>query len=238
MPATPTFESVLEAADDGATHREVERLLRMADWTPCGAGDWAVALAAPGADVVARISPFDPVGPYTARLYEEAAATGLTPRLIAHRRLTGGGDLQVMERLRPVPPVQATEFLARLGDGEQRLGGLGAIVRRIHAEALRELPWCGPLDHNPANVMQTRDGRLVLTDPYYADGPDLYATAARDPDAVVAAIPEHLRRYMTEIPLAESGPWDPQVQAAIRENLRLADERARWAGAAHSGAMK
>ena len=46
-----------------ATHHDVEGLLRREGWAWCGAGDWAFALAAPDGDVVARISPFDPVGP-------------------------------------------------------------------------------------------------------------------------------------------------------------------------------
>ncbi|WP_157297129.1 hypothetical protein [Paractinoplanes globisporus] len=50
------------------------------------------------------------------------------PGLLAHRRLPGG-DLQVLEWLRPVPEEEA-------------------------------------------------DGRLVVADLFYADGPNLYATAA------------------------------------------------------------
>src|SRR5699024_908534 len=98
----------LASVGPSTTYREVEAHLRAAGWTPCGAGDWAFALASPGGDVVARISPFDPVGPYTARLYREAAGTELVPRLLAHHRLAGGADLQVWSvwrrsrrRLRP-----------------------------------------------------------------------------------------------------------------------------------------
>ncbi|UZN03724.1 hypothetical protein [Cellulomonas sp. S1-8] len=94
------------------------------------------------------------------------------------------------------------------------------------AQARRELPWCGPLDHNPANVMRTVDGRLVVLDLLYADGPDLYATAASDPDRVVALIPEDERRFMTEIPLTTSGPWDPVWLEATRAGLAAADARA------------
>jgi hypothetical protein len=39
----------------GADHREAERVLREAGWTPCGAGDWAIALRAPDGQVAARI---------------------------------------------------------------------------------------------------------------------------------------------------------------------------------------
>ncbi|MDN5688486.1 MAG: hypothetical protein L0G94_17670, partial [Brachybacterium sp.] len=164
----PHRHAVLAALDADATHRDVETLLRDAGWSPCGAGDWAVALASPGNDIVARISPFDPIGPYTARLYREAATTAQVPRLLHHRRLTGGGDLQVMERLAPVPETIAAEFLAELARYDTDLVELARVLRRVHEDALRDLPWCGPLDTNPSNVMRAPDGRLVLIDPYYA----------------------------------------------------------------------
>ncbi|GAA1718931.1 hypothetical protein [Brachybacterium phenoliresistens] len=240
---------VLDVLPAGATHREVEQLLREQGWTSCGEGDWAIALAAPDAEVVARISPFDPVGPYTARLYREAAGTGLVPRLLAHRRLAGGGDLQILERLTEVPATDAAAFHRRLAAAsaasagperpEQRpmptdpgtapdpaaLAELARAVARIHAEARRDLPWCGPLDDNPANVMRTASGTPVLIDPYFAGGPDLYATAEHDPDQLVARIPEPERRYMTEIPLAGSGPWSAADRAALRESIARADAR-------------
>ncbi|MDN5569971.1 MAG: hypothetical protein L0G22_01725 [Propionibacteriaceae bacterium] len=208
-----------------ATHADAERCLRWAEWTPCGAGDWAIALAAPQGGVVARISPFDPVGPFTARLYAEASGTGLVPRLFAHRRLAGGGDLQFLERLDAVPQEDAVAFLAALAGPEPGFEELAAVVTDVHAAALCELPWCGPLDSNPANVMRTSDGRLVLIDPYYADGPALYATARGNPDLVVARIPADERRYLTEIPLAGSGPWGPGEQDSLRALLQDADRR-------------
>lgn len=134
-------------------HREVERALLAEGWTPCGAGDWAIALRSPDGTTAARISPFDPTGPYCAALYREAAHTRQVPRLFTHRR-------------------------------------------------------------------------LVVTDLFYADGPGLYATAAADPDLVVARIPEHERRFMTEIPVASSGPWDPETREAMRAALAAADARA------------
>src|SRR5699024_743047 len=98
-----------------ATHyREVERTLRAEGWAPCGQGDWAFALASPGGTAAARISPFDPVGPYTARLYAEAAHTGAVPRLDLHRRLAGGADLLVMEFLHGVDEHEAKGFFDRV----------------------------------------------------------------------------------------------------------------------------
>ena len=73
--------------------------------------------------------------------------------------------------------------------------------------------------------MRGLDGRLVAADLFYADGPYLYATAASDPDLVVSLVPEPERRFLTEIPLAASGPWEPGAQVAIRAGLAAADAR-------------
>jgi hypothetical protein len=208
-----------------ADHREVEAALLAAGWTRGGAGDWAIALRSPDGAVAARISPFDPTGPYAAELYREAAHTRQVPALFAHRRLTGGGDLQMVEWLEPVAEAEAVAFHRAIASRAAHVAVLVDIVRRVHSRARRELPWCGPLDHNPANVMRAADGRLVVADLFYADGPALYATAATDPDRVVALIPEPSRRFMTEIPLASSGPWEPGAQEAMRAGLAAADAR-------------
>ncbi|GIF38841.1 hypothetical protein [Actinoplanes xinjiangensis] len=107
---------------------------------------------------------------------------------------------------------------------------LAGIIREVHERARRELPWCGPLDHNPANVMRAADGRLVVTDLFYADGPNLYSTAATDPDRVAELIPEDERRFLTGIPLAASGPWDPADRERVRAGLAAADARRRGEG--------
>jgi hypothetical protein len=206
-------------------HRDVERKLLSGGWTLCGAGDWAIALRSPDGTAVARISPFDPTGPYTAALYRQARHTRQVPELFAHHRLVGGGDLQVMEWLRAVAVEEAVAFHRAIAMRTSGVADLVDVVRRVHEWARRELPWCGPLDHNPANVMHAADGRLVVADLFYADGPNLYATAATDPDLVVAKIPEAERQFMTEIPLAASGPWGPGVQDAIRAGLAVADAR-------------
>lgn len=208
-----------------ADHRAAEQALAAAGWTRCGAGDWAIVLRSPEGAAAARISPFDPTGPYSAALYRQAAHTRQVPHLFAHRRLSGGGDLQVLEWLRPVAEDDAAAFHHAISTRAPHVAELAEVVRRVHAQARRELPWCGPLDHNPANVMRAVDGRLVVADLFYADGPNLYATAARDPDRVVALIPEAERRFMTEIPLAASGPWRPGEQEAMRAGLAAADAR-------------
>ena len=206
-------------------HRDVEQALLAAGWTPCGAGDWAIALRSPDGTAAARISPFDPTGPYTAALYREAAHTRQVPQMFAHRRLTGGGDLQVLEWLRPVAEDEAVAFHRAIAARAPEVAELVDVVRRIHERARRELPWCGPLDHNPANVMRAAHGGLVVADLFYADGSNLYATAAADPDLVASLIPEAERRFMTEIPLASSGPWQPGEQDALRAGLAAADAR-------------
>jgi SAM-dependent methyltransferase len=229
MPATPVpppaipFPAALEAVGPATHYRAVERLLRAEGWTPCGEGDWAFALASPDSRAAARISPFDPVGPFTARLYAEAAASGAVPRLGLHRRLAGGADLQVMEFLHPVGVEEAQGFLERVHRGEGALAALSAAVHRVHAAALAELPWCGPLDTNPSNVMRGADGRLVLIDPFYADGPALYGMAHEAPDRFVTTLPPEQRRHLAEIPLAASGPWPEDEREALRRRVQEAD---------------
>jgi hypothetical protein len=208
-----------------ADHRDAEQAFSTAGWTPCGAGDWAIALRSPDGTAAARISPFDPTGPYSAALYRQAAHTRQVPELFAHRRLSGGGDLQVLEWLRPVAEEEAVAFHRAIARRSPQVADLVDVVRRVHERARRELPWCGPLDTNPANVMRAVDGRLVVADVFYADGPNLYATAITDPDLVVARIPEAERRFMAEIPLAASGPWRAGERAALRAKLAAADAR-------------
>ena len=215
--------AALRALDPATHYREVERILREAGWTPCGQGDWAFALASPDGAAAARISPFDPVGPYTARLYAEAASTGAVPRLDLHRRLAGGADLLVMEFLQDVDEHEAKDFLERVRRGDGELAELSQVVHRVHAAARAELPWCGPLDSNPSNVMRGADGRLVLIDPYYADGPALYEMAQEDPDRFVTTLPPKQRRHLTEIPLGCSGPWPEAEREALRARLQQAD---------------
>lgn len=226
---TSTSEDIARALLAGlapeATHHDVDASLRAAGWTPCGIGDWAWALRSPDGAVVARISPFDPAGPYAALFYRLASDTGQVPALFAHRVLDGGGDLILMEPLSSVPEAEAARFLASVAAGLPEVGALAHHLHQVHARGAAEQPWWGPLDDNPANVMRGADGRLVLTDPYYADGPDLYRTVHEDPDRVVAAYPPHRRRYMTELPLASSGAWTPAEAERMRAALAAADER-------------
>jgi hypothetical protein len=218
--------AALAAIGAEADHSLVDTVLRDAGWTWIGAGDWPFALLSPSGDRVARISPFDPVGPYTAELYRVAAHTRQVPVLHAHRRLAGGGDLQLLERLWPVAADVAAAFQREVTSGTADSTDLLQSMDRIHRRAARDLLWCGPLDLNPQNVMRGADGRLVAIDPYFADGPSLYAAATTDPDDFVTRIPESERRFMTEIPLAASGPWSESDRRAMRDALAAADSTA------------
>jgi len=210
--------------DPGVDHRDVERVLRESGWTPCGAGDWAVALRAPDGRAAARISPFDPAGPYTIALYREAAHTRQVPRVFGHRRLAGGGDLQFLEWLEPVDADEAAGFHRTLAAREPAVAEFADAVRRVHERAARELPWFAPrLDDNPDNIMRTADGRLVAADLFSADGPRLYAAVLDEPELVAARIPEAERRFITDIPLTNTGPWPAEVRAAMRAGLAAAD---------------
>ena len=70
---------------------------------------------------------------------------------------------------------------------------LAEVIDRVLARGAAELPWCGPLDPNPANVMGRADGSLVLTDPFFADGPNLYGSLTTDAGVVARAIPAEAR---------------------------------------------
>ncbi|WP_426005106.1 hypothetical protein ACPFL9_00435 [Paenarthrobacter sp. NyZ202] len=225
MASEDVLDSVLNPLGSRATHADAELYLRGLGWVSCGAGDWAIALRSPDGKLAARISPFDPVGPFTVAFYREATATGRVPELLAHHRLDGGGDLQLMEWLNPVTYEEAAGFWQQLRSGSNDLADLSRILHDVHERAQKELPWCGPLDDNPSNIMRAASGNLVLTDPFYADGPNLYATAAVSPEIVAARIPPEERRFITEIPLASSGPWDPVDQEKIRAGLAAADAK-------------
>ncbi|OII26935.1 hypothetical protein [Curtobacterium sp. MCBA15_013] len=204
---------------------EVVRTLEGLGWTPCGTGDWACAFRSPSGRLAARVSPFDPAGPYSAMLYRVAAHTRQVPVLVDHRVLEGGSDLTVMEYLAPVSTAEGAAFHRSIRAREPDVAALAGHIDAVHARGAREQPWWGPLDDNPANVMRGSDGRLVVADLFYADGPALYATVRDDPDRVVRDYPEHLRRHMTELPLASSGGWAVGDAERMRRALAAADRR-------------
>lgn len=216
---------VVRALPSGASYREVDRVFREAGWVPCGVGDWAFAVRSPGGRFAARISPFDPAAPYSAALYRQAAHTRQVPVLEDFRQLEGGASLTVMEYLDPVGEAEAMSFHCLIADRATEVAELVEHIAAVHAVGEREQPWWGPLDDNPANVMRGSDGRLVVTDLFYANGPDLYATARNDPDRVARAFPESMRRYMTEVPLSSSGGWRQSEREQMRVMIAEADAR-------------
>jgi hypothetical protein len=217
--------AVLDALPEGADHEVAERTLREAGWSRCGVGDWAVVLASPSGTLAARISPFDPTAPYTRDLFRLAAPTGQVPALHAYVDLEGGAVCTVMERLYAVEPEAGAAFFRSLAEREPHDAGLNDAIDRVLEKARSELPWCGPLDPNPSNVMQRRNGALVLSDPFFADGPNLYGSILDDATVVARAIPAGRRRHMLALPLAESGPWDPVERDRMRAALAAADAR-------------
>lgn len=216
--------AILHTLPPDADHVVAEQELLAHGWSRCGVGDWAVVLASPSGRLAARISPFDPVAPYTAELFRRAVGTRLVPTLHAYVELEGGAVCTLMERLDPVPEERAVRFFAELEARVPGMRELAATLDDVHALAAAELPWCGPIDPNPSNVM-ARDGELVLTDPFYADGPNLYGSLATDPTLVARLIPRERRRHMFELPMAESGPWDPEERERLTSALAEADRR-------------
>ena len=206
--------AALDGLRSDSDHADAERLLTALGWTRCGVGDWAVVLASPAGSLAARISPFDPVAPYTAELFRRAAATRQVPALHAYVELDGGAVCTVMERLHPVEPEVGTVFFAALEAREPHLLGLVEALELVYARA---------------HSMRRAGGELVLTDPFYADGPNLYGSLHTDPSRVARAIPPERRRHMFELPLAESGPWDDDERRLLRSQLAWADQRLRAA---------
>jgi hypothetical protein len=222
--------AALDVLPPDADHVAAEQVLLAAGWSRCGVGDWAVVLASPSGRLASRVSPFDPAAAYTCELFRLAAPTSQVPVLHAYVELEGGAVCTVMERLEPVEPDAGTAFFEALEARRPDVLALAAAIDTVLARARRELPWCGPLDPNPSNVMRRGDGGLVLTDPFYADGPNLYASLLSDPMKVARAIPQERRRHMFELPLAETGPFDPDERRRMEHGLAEADARLRARG--------
>lgn len=223
-------------------HDEVERWLAEHGWDPCGEGDWARAYRCPCGRLAVRVSPFDPVFPFTVRLYREGASSAHLPRLDADRELDGGGCLMVMEFLTLVGIDEARHWYERLHDatanGNTELAMTGELIDRVHREAKAQLPWCGPLDDNPGNVMRNAAGRIVFTDPFYVRGSVLYDKAMRAPEEVTARIPRDRRRHMLEIPAVVRESTPDEIEQ-MRVGLAVADEVSRAASAAaHEAASR
>ena len=204
-------------------HDEVEDRLLADGWTLCGEGDWARAYRSPTGPIAARVSSFDPACLFTVRLYREGTGNRYLPRLDAHRNLDGGGQLMVMELLAAMPGDEARAWHQRLHDPaahrvDPDLATVAALIDDVHRRAEAELPWCGPLDDNPGNVMRDSAGQAKFVDLFYVQGLVLYDKALAAPAEVAAAIPADQRRHMFEIPalLREASPEDvARMRAAM-----------------------
>ncbi|MFT4224907.1 hypothetical protein [Micropruina sp.] len=217
----------VDAHDAPPRHDEVEPWLLAQDWTPCGEGDWARAYRSPAGRLAARVSPFDPACAFTVALYREGAGNRYLPRLDAHRNLDGGGQLMVMELLDAVPADDAQQWHRRLHDpaahrADPGLAAAAALIDGVHRRAEAELPWCGPLDDNPGNVMRDAAGRAKFVDLFYVQGLVLYDKALTAPAEVVAALPAELRRHMFEIP-AIGREASPDELVRMRAAIAAAD---------------
>ncbi len=211
--ATTRLLTWVDAPDVPPRHDEVEDQLLADGWTSCGEGDWARAYRSPTGPIAARISPFDPACVFTVSLYRKGAGNRYLPRLDAHRRLDGGGHLIVMELLDAMPVDEARSWHQRLHDPaahrvDPDLAAVAALIDDVHRRAETGLPWCGPLDDNPSNVMRGRAGQATFVDLFYVQGLVLYDKALTAPVEVAAVIPADLRRHMFEIPALqrEAGP--------------------------------
>lgn len=211
--ATRRLLTWVDAHDVPPRHDEVEDRLLADGWTFCGEGDWARAYRSPAGRLATRVSPFDPACAVTVGLYRQGAGNRYLPRLDAHRDLDGGGHLMVMELLDAVAAEVAQSWHRRLHDpaahrSDPELAAVAALIDEVHRRAEAELPWCGPLDDNPGNVMRDGAGQTKFVDLFYVQGLVLYEKALTTPAEVAAAIPAGLRRHMFEIPALarEAGP--------------------------------
>jgi hypothetical protein len=213
----------VESIDAHADHSDAEAHLLALGWAACGRGDWAIALQSPSGQLAARISPFDPTAPFTAKLYRAGRVTGWFPELLLERPLTGGANLLLMEFLHPAALELGIDIHRRRQAKDHGIRDAADLIEQIHAEASRALTWCGPIDDNPSNIMVAGDGSPRITDPYYAAGPALYGAVLNSPLEVARAIPAEQRRHILEIPMDSTGRWDPQLLSEMRDGLARAD---------------
>lgn len=188
--------AMLPHFSDGATADEARAILLAAGWNEVGVGDWAWVHASPDDSVVARVTPFDPAF----RLFAEACLEGWTnPFLVRVDELVPlrhKGYVVVMERLHAADEDRAQRLAAALtidqeGPSAQPAtsdAGLAADsdvialrtrVEQLVAEGDRRFRLWGGADIRPANILQTLDGQLRITDPVFVRGLDIFE-AIRD----------------------------------------------------------
>ncbi|GAA0924560.1 hypothetical protein GCM10009560_25360 [Nonomuraea longicatena] len=187
-------------------------------WTPCGFGDWAVAVRSPDGLRAARICPFDPAYAAFLELCRRLPGNPYLPEIALTAELSGGGSLVVMEYLAPAASDEAAELKRRWSDGggDPQLAAVRAAADAVDADFRASTPWWDGFDLNPGNVGRALDGRPVLLDVFCMDGASLYAQILADASVVKASFPK--ARDVLDIPFIarQSRPEE------------IADLRAAW----------
>ena len=114
------------------SHRETLAELVLLGWTPCGVGDWAIALRSPGGRLAARICPFDPAYSAFLELCRRCAGSRYLPHVDLTAALEGGGSLTVLEFLAPAQEAAAAELIRQWkqdeGDAELSMVKAAALA--------------------------------------------------------------------------------------------------------------
>lgn len=168
------------------SHRQVLADLVLQGWTPCGIGDWAVALRSPDGLSVARVCPFDPAYAAFLTLCRRLPGNPYLPAVAFDAELKGGGTLTVMEYLAPAKPEDAAELKRQWFEGTDNpeLMAVRQAATEIDEDYRTEVAWWDGFDLNPGNVRRALDGRLVLVDLFCMDGASLYAQILTDATVV------------------------------------------------------
>ncbi|GAA3165940.1 hypothetical protein GCM10010466_65930 [Planomonospora alba] len=201
---------LLGGAWSAGSHRDALAGLARLGWTPCGVGDWAVALRSPDGLLAARVCPFDPAYPAFLELCSRLPGNPYLPRVAFSTPLEGGGSLAVLEFLAPVEERTAADVARRWreGGGDPALQEVRRAALEIDARFRARVPWWDGIDLNPGNVRRAVDGRIAFIDVFCMDGAALYGQVLADAAVVRDRFPADGTRYLLDIPhiARESGP--------------------------------
>ncbi|WP_431041307.1 hypothetical protein ACQUSR_05025 [Streptomyces sp. P1-3] len=210
--AHPDLAPLTSRSWQNRTHREALAELVQSGWTPCGLGDWAIALRSPSGRFAARVCPFDPAYAAFLELCRRCPGNRYLPRVELAAALDGGGTLTVLEFLAPAPAELATRAAERWhadgSDEDPEFEALRHAARGVDEEYRTATPWWYGIDLNAGNVRRALDSRLTLVDVFCMDGAALYGQVLKDADVVRRQIGEDRVRHLLEIPYIarESSP--------------------------------